>query len=97
MEMGYTNLAICRKLELIKGNRLMVDKKYENAGQQESSRDNKFLVFQDPFTKLVEHGPHDVLFSTKDMETARAFAVDFTKKNDISTLLAQIKFDIYWH
>lgn len=97
MEMGYTNLLICTKLELIKGKRLMADSKYERAGLTEENRKFKFLVFQDPFTKLVEHGHHDLLFSGMELETARAFAVDFTTRNEISTLVAETKFDINWH
>jgi len=97
MEMGYTNLFIYKKLILFRGDRLMVDTKYENASAMEDPRKAKYFVFQDPFTKLFEHGPHDVLFSCEDVQPAREYAVNFTKKNGISTLVAEIKFSIYWH
>lgn len=97
MDMGYTDLLVCKKLELIKGNRLMADIKYENLTTMADPRKAKYLVFQDPFTKLFEHGPHDTLYSSEDLKSAREFAVDFTRKNGITTLLAEIKFQIYWH
>jgi hypothetical protein len=97
MDMGYTDLLVCKKIELIRGAHLMATSKYEINGQSFRSDEGNYCVFQDPFTKLFEHGPNDVLMITDNMDKAREFAVDFTRENEISTLITQIKFHIYWH
>jgi hypothetical protein len=96
MDMGYTALIVCEKLGTTKGEK---DISFKNFGSvtPEQSLETKFCVFQNPYTKLFQHGSHDILKTCSTHEEANEFAFSFTKAEGVATLIARVKFQINWH
>jgi hypothetical protein len=97
LDMGYTSLLICKRVKYNQGSKLMSFEKFERISSEFESLKEVYCVFQDPFTKLHQHGGDDLLMMSGDLNDSLKFADKFTATQNISTLVAQIKFHINWH
>ncbi|MEI6948042.1 hypothetical protein V9K67_12665 [Paraflavisolibacter sp. H34] len=97
MDTGYTTLIVCRKIGATKGNKEISFKHYSSFTKVEGKIENRFCVFQDPLTKLSQHGHFDILGIYPTADEAQTFSLHFTRSEEISTVIAKIKFCITWH
>ena len=97
MGMGYSNLWLCKGLMLHKGTQPIAFSRYSSQPGGENMANQRYLVFQSPFSKLYGHDYHDVLARFASVEQANDFAREFTQREQITTLVAELIADLYWH
>lgn len=95
ISVGRTALMICRSIQYIQGT---VKIAYDFTSDYDwKSQNGRFLVFQDPSSKLRHHGTYDIIADHECVENAIENAKRFTNDHGISTLIAEKKELIDWN